>query len=741
MRKEPFYKVEIGDALSRVDGPMKVTGKAKYAVEYEVPGVTYGVLVTSTIAKGRIKSIDTAAAEKSPGVLAIISHLNSPKVPGYSAGTDNHGSRVYGQEFRVFYNDQVLFNHQPVALAVADTFERANYAASLVKVEYEKDRHITNPDENIDNAIKPERTDDYSRGLAGAYKQAEVKIEQEYQTPIQVHNTMETHSVTVVWEGDDKVTVYNKTQAVKIAQKDIMKAFDLKEENVKVISPFVGGAFGSSSRVWPHEMAALLGAKKTGKPLKLTLKRDQVFNMVGYRPRSKQKIGLGATTDGKLTGTTHEAFGSTSTYEQFTERIIDPTKSAYACANLDTTYKLVPLDMSTPCWTRGPGETSGSFALESAMDELAYALNLDPLALRLKNYAETDPENNKPWSSKYLRECYEQGSNRFGWNKRNPVPGSMKKNGMLVGMGMSSGIYKSDRSPASASATLKADGLVVVRTSVADVGPGSATIMTQIAAEVLDIDVARVRFEWGNSSFPEAPGQFGSHTTASTGSAIYEVCTALKTRLQELAVGKPGTKLEKNQPSDLIAENGSVKLVKDQSVKLSYTDILKQQNLPELEVTKESKGGPEKEKFSGKSFCANFVEVHVNPATGMVHVNKVVSVVDAGTIINQKTARSQVIGSVVWGIGLALMEEGVIDHRYGRYVNNDLANYHVPVNADVPEIDVVFINKRDSIIDPMGAKGIGEIPLVGFTAAVANAVYHATGKRIRELPITPDKLI
>jgi xanthine dehydrogenase YagR molybdenum-binding subunit len=448
-------KVDIGDPISRVEGKQKVTGSAHYAAEYNLANMCYGVLITSTIANGRIRSIETKAAEKAAGVLVIITHLNAPKIPGYHVENDNQGSRVYGQEFKVFYDDRIYFNHQPVALAVADTLERANYAASLVKITYRSESHISDIKTNTDKGVKPERSDDYKRGDVNAYKKAPVIIEQNYETPIQVHNPMEAHSCTVFWEAEDKVLVYNKTQAVKIAQRDIMKAFNLKEENVHVVSPFVGGAFGSSSRVWPQEMAALIGAKVVRRPVKIMLKRDQAFNMVGYRPRSIQKVGIGASPEGKIIGITHEAFGSTSVYEQFTERIVDPTKAMYNCPNLNTSYKLVPLNMSTPCWTRGPGESSGSFGLESAIDELAYALNIDPIELRLINYAEKDLEKDKPWSSKYLKECFEQGAIRFGWNKRKPKPGSMRIGEMLLGMGMSSGIYKSERSTASISVTMK----------------------------------------------------------------------------------------------------------------------------------------------------------------------------------------------------------------------------------------------------------------------------------------------
>jgi xanthine dehydrogenase YagR molybdenum-binding subunit len=401
----------------------------------------------------------------------------------------------------------------------------------------------------------------------------------------------------------------------------------------------------------------------------------------------------------------------------------------------------VPLDVSTPCWTRGPGETSGSFALESAMDELAYALKMDPLALRLKNYADHDPENGKPWSSKYLRECYERGAKLFGWSKRSPAPRSMRADNLLLGWGMSTGIYKAERQAAAAHARLLPDGTLLLQSATADTGPGTATIMTQIAADASGISPANIRFELGDSSFPEAPLQAGSHTATSVGSAVHEVCAALKKQLLDLARRLPHSELSNAKPADLVVENGVIVSTRNRNQRLSYAEVLKRHQLPALDLTQEAKEALAMKEYSGKSFCANFVEVQVHPLTHAVRVSRVVSVVDAGTVLNAKTARSQVYGSVVWGIGMALMEDARLDHRYGRIVNHDLAEYHVPVNADVPEVEVEFINQPDPVLDPMGAKGLGEIGLVGFAAAVANAVYHATGKRIRELPITPDKLV
>ena len=741
MKNLPPSTARTGEPLNRVDGRLKVTGQARYAAEHVVPGCVHGVLVGSAVARGRIKHLDTAAAEQLPGVLAIISHLNAPPVPGYQSAETNHNPRVEGQEFRVFFDDQIHFSNQPVALAVAETLEQAQHAAAQVRVEYEAAPPETDLAQNLSANLAPKKEAEYRRGQPDAYQTAPVRVEQEYRTPIQVHNPMEMHAAIARWEGDT-LTVYNKTQGPKLAQQDLMRMWQLPAEQVRVHSPFVGGAFGGSSRIWPPEMAAIIAAKKVGRPVKVMGRRDQEFNLVGYRPQSIQKMGLGAQPDGTLVGITHLAYGGTSRHEQFEERIVHPTKSAYAVPNLNTRYRLVPLDLSTPCWTRGPGETSGSFALECAMDELAEALHMDPLALRLKNYADRDPETDQPWSSKHLRECYERGATLFGWSRRIPAPRSMRTpDGHLVGWGMSTGIYKAERQAASARARLLPDGTLLVQSATADTGPGTATIMTQIAADASGVAPVDIRFELGDAAYPEAPLQAGSHTATSVGSAVHEVCAALKMQLLDLAARLPGKALGRTPAAGLTAENGFVLAGSKKGRRLSYGEVLKQHHLPALEVTQKAEASSEMKKFSGKSFCASFVEVQVHPLTRQVRVSRVVSVVDAGRVLNAKTARSQVLGSVVWGIGQALMEDARLDHRAGRFLNHDLAEYHVPVSADVPTITVEFIDQPDPVLDPIGAKGLGEIGLVGFAAAVANAVYHATGRRVRELPITPDKLV
>jgi len=735
-----FDHTNIADPLDRVDGKFKVTGTARYSAEYQLPGLCHAVLVSSTIARGSIKSLDTKQADRAPGVIGVVSHINAPKIPGYETGGNPVKGRTTGQALRVFNSEHIYFNGQPVAIVVADTYERALYAASLVKVQYEKEPHQTEFKQNVSRAKQPRGSVDYQRGEANAYKSAPVFIEHEYIMPVEVHNPMELHSTIAVWDGEDKVTVYDKTQGVESTQKTIMDAFKLPEQNVQVNTKFVGGAFGSALRTWPHVIATVLAAKILKKPVKTVLARDQMFTMVGFRPYCVQKMGLGATADGKITGITHEATSVTSSYEDFTERSVNMSKFMYASHNVNTVYRILPLDLSTPTWMRGPGESTGSFALESAMDELAYALNLDPLELRLRNYAESDQEKNLPWSSKHLKECYQIGSERIGWSKRNPTPGSMREGNMLVGYGMGCGTFNASRGRAVVSARFQANGLLILRSAVSDSGPGTATTMVQIASDVTGINRSRITFELGDSSFPQGPTQGGSTTTSTLGSAVHDACMSLRNKLCALVGGKDDAVFKNIRPEDIMYKDGGMSSSSNPSSKLLYTDILKQNNLPHLEVTEESKAGEERQKYSMYSFSVHFTEVHVHPATGMVTVKRVVAVTDAGKIVSEKTARSQVIGGVVGGIGMALMEEAVIDHRYGRYVNNNLADYHVPVHADAPHVEALFINKKDPYVNPVGSKGLGEIALVGFAAAVANAVFHATGKRIRELPITPDKL-
>jgi xanthine dehydrogenase YagR molybdenum-binding subunit len=697
------------DGMSRVDGRLKVTGAAKYSAEYSIKGVTYGVMVGSTITKGTVKAIDTKAAEHAPGVLAVITYLNSPKVPGYQ--TDNTAAKGM---LKIFYDDKVYFNGQPIALVVADTYERALYAASLVKADYNKEQHQTELKSNLNNGVLPQNSKDYVRGQEDAYKSAPVKIEQEYLLPTEVHNPMELHAIIARWDADDKITVWDKTQGVKSTQRSIAQAFKLPPENVQVTAPFVGGAFGSALRTWPHEIAAVIAAKVVKRPVKLVLGRADMFTSVGYRPHTWQKIGIGATADGKLVGITHDATGQTSAYEDFTEGVVNITQLMYASPNVNTRYRIVSLNVNTPTPMRGPGEATGAYALESALDELSYELNIDPIELRMRNHADTDPLSGKPYSSKFLKEAYKLGADKIGWSERSQKPGSVTKDGWLVGYGMGAGMFGAYRSSATVTARMMADGTLILQTAVTDIGPGTGTAMASIASDMMSVPGAKIRVDLGDSSLPPSPTQGGSQITATVGSAVHDACAELKDKFKQLNGGADST---------------------------DYVGLLKQHNLPQLEVTTASKSSPDMSKYAAYSWSVHFIQVYVNPATGVVKVNKAVSVADAGHIVSPKTAASQIKGGSIMGIGMALMEEAVIDHRYGRLVNNNFADYHMPVHADIPQVEALFVNQPDPYLNPMGAKGMGEIATIGVAAAVANAVYNATGKRIREMPITPDKLI
>jgi xanthine dehydrogenase YagR molybdenum-binding subunit len=748
MKRQPLDN-PLDNSLDRVDGAAKVTGTATYSAEYPVPGLVYGVLVTSTIAKGSITAIESRDAEAVPGVLAVISHLNVIAVPGWPERKQPLERAPVGTAFRVFYDPLVYFDGQPVAMVVAGTREQAVHAASLVRVTYKQETHQTHFEKNIHKAGVPLNVQrsknspfqDYERGAAATQGNADLRIEAEYTIPTQHHQPLEPHAIIAVWEADDKLTVYDKNQGVKSVQGQLAQVFKLPRENVQVISKYIGGAFGSGIRVWPHTMAAVMAAKQLKRPVKLVLGREQMFTSVGYRPYTIQKISVGATKDGLLTGIVHEGTGQTSMYEEHLERTVLASRTLYACPRVTTRYRLLPLDVNTPTWMRGPGDATGMFALESAMDELAYALKMDPLELRLKNYAESDPERNLPWSEKSLRECYKLGAEKFRWENRMREPRSVTQNGWLMGCGMASSLYGFHRHPSKARAVMQADGSVIVQSATMDIGPGTGTAMTRIAAKVLGVNAKKVRFELGHSALPDAPGQNGSSTIPSVGSAVHVACEALKSKLIGLAREMPRGDRTGNQEWSGAVRNGKVFGSEDDKEGVSYADILKYHHLNELEVTEESKSGAERDQYSMYSFGCHFVEVLVSPLTGEVRVTRVVTCADVGAIINYKTARSQSIGGVVGGIGMALMEHSAMDHRFGRYVTTDFASYHIPVHADIPSIEVYYIDKPDMHVNPIGSKGLGEIAIVGVAAAIANAVFNATGKRVRELPITPEKVI
>jgi xanthine dehydrogenase YagR molybdenum-binding subunit len=735
----------IGKEMGRVDGVAKVTGRAKYAAEHTVANLAHGFIVLGSVAKGRIKSIDAGDAERAPGVLRVLTHANAPKL-GLKTSTEDPPPKGQAREddksFRALQSDRIYFNGQPVALVVAETFEQARYASRLVRVTYDAEKPSTDTEAVRDKARVPSKgTPPKRRGdPEAALRGAAVRVEAEYRIPIEHHNPMEPHAAVAYWEGD-RLTIFDKSQEVYNDRKQLASLFGVPEDNVTVISPFVGGAFGSSLRPNYYPSLTAMAARELRRPVKVVYTRTQMFTGHGHRPHTIQRVSLGADRSGKLVAILHDVVHNTSTFEEFSDNTTNFPKRVYACPNLYAPVRITETDLNTPTWMRAPGAVSGMFALECAMDELAYALKMDPLELRLANYAETDPDSGLPFSSKALRECYKLGAERFGWKTRKHEPRSMRDGRWLVGWGTATGIWGAFLSPATVRITLRADGTAHVASATSDIGPGTYTAMTIIAAEYLGIPPEKVKFELGDSRLPKAPSEGGSKTTASVGTAVQGAAQAVAARLLELANRDAASPLKGAAAADVELMEGKLRLRRDGARGVGVADVMRRNNTTEVTETFESTPSKEREKYSTLAHGAQFVEVKVDPDLGIVRVTRAVETTASGRIINPLTSHSQEIGGVVWGIGMALTEATEIDHRYGRIMNPNLQHYHVPVNADVHAIETLFVEEDDRIASPLGVKGMGELGMVGIPAAIANAVFHATGKRVRELPITPDKLL
>lgn len=735
----------IGKPTSRVDGRAKVTGEAKYAAEFN-PNLTYGYVVSSEIAKGKITKIDASDALKLPGVLQVFTHENRPHIAWFDRSYKDEAA-VPGSPFRPLNNNEIWYSGQPIALVVAEEFEIARCAASLICVEYDREAHVTDLDQKRESAYKPKERSGIKpppkpRGNAEeAFANAATQHEAEYTVPSEHHNPIESFATTVVWEDDGKITVYDKTQGAPNVQNYICHVFRLSKDDVRVLSPFVGGAFGSGLRPQYQVFLAVMAARELKRAVRVSLTRQQMFTF-GHRPTTVQKLALGAAPDGTLEAVMHEAIAETSQFEDYSENVVNWSGLLYQCENAKLTHKVAQLDLFTPIDMRAPGAAWGMYALESAMDELAYKLGIDPLELRLKNYAEKDQNENKPFSSKELRECYRQGAERFGWANRNLEPRSMREGNHLIGWGLATGVWEALYQKASAKAILSIDGKLTVSSATADIGTGTYTIMTQIAAETLGLPIEDVTAKLGDSSLPEAPIEGGSWTAASVGSAVKAVCDEIGEKLGKLAQKIPDSPLAEAKLKDLTFADGQIRLSHDPTQAVAITEAMRQGAVNSIEKETSASPNPLKQLlYTPNSHSAVFAEVKVDEDLGTIQVTRVVSAIAAGRILNPKTARSQIMGAIVWGIGMALEEESVIDQNFGRFMNHNLAEYHVPVNADVHEIDVIFVEEHDSIVNPIGVKGVGEIGIVGVAGAIANAIFHATGKRIRELPITPDKLL
>ena len=730
----------VGQPLNRVDGLAKVTGHAKYAGEYNVPNLAYGVVVSSTIAKGRIKRIDSSDALAIDGVLDVFTHEHRPRL---ASSDDKYRDEVApsGSPFRPLYDGRILFSGQPVALVVAQEFEIARFAATLVHIEYEQRTHVTNFEAHRRRGALSNKEYEFDpRGdAADAFARAPVKIACEYRMPVEHHNPMETFAATAIYESDGQITVYDKTQGAPNSWKYVANVLGVPQSKVHLLSPFVGGAFGSGLRPQYQLPLAAMAARALKRSVRVTLTRQQMFTL-GYRPANIQALALAADRDGRLAAIRHEAIGITSQFEDFQRNIVGWSSQLYRCANSELSQKLVKLDLNTSCDMRAPGGAEGIYAIECAMDELAYAAGIDPLELRLINYSDIDQAENRPFSSKELRACYREGAERFGWSRRSREPRSMRDGKELVGWGLASGIWEAMQMPASARAVLTANGGVEVASATADIGPGTYTMMTMIAAEMLGVPLSSVTAKLGDSSLPKAPVEGGSFTTASVGCAIHAACRAVQKEVLGLAQKMPDSPLAGVKLDDVVFADGKVRHKDDAARAVSLPDAMRAGQADRIE--KEAKAKPNGNgKLSHFAHSAVFAEVKVDEQLSVIRVTRVVSAVAAGRILNPKLASSQILGAVVGGIGMALHEETVTDHRFGRFMSHNLADYHVPVNADVHTIDVIFVEEKDDEINPLGVKGVGEIGIVGTAAAVANAVYHATGRRVRDLPITLDKLM
>lgn len=739
----------IGKPLSRLEGHLKVTGAAKYAGEYPAENLVYGYIVNSTITKGRIKRIDTAPARALEGVVEVFTHENRPSIAWFDFQYADMDAPP-GSAFKPLEDAKIKYNGQPIALVVATSFELARYASTLVRVEYEEEEFETNLADNLDRArspkvgiatfLKPLPTKPVGK-YRKAYEASFAKASGEFLHGTEHHNPLELFATTTVYEGDGKLRIYDKTQGTVNCQLYVANVFGLKYKNVQVISPYVGGAFGSGLRPQFQLFFSVMAALELKRAVRVTLDRHQMFTF-GHRPPTLQHTHFGADASGKLQALHHAAYAETSRFEDYTEVVVNWSNMLYPSPNTLMEYKLVPLDVFTPLDMRAPGGSTASHAIESTMDELAYALNIDPLELRFINYAEIDESTGRPFSSKELRQCYLQGAEKFEWSKRDPQPRSMKRGNKLVGYGMATGIWESMQLPARAEAQLTKEGKLHVLSAVTDIGTGTLTVMTQIAADELGLPVEDVTFSYGDSKMPFAPIQGGSFTVSTVGSAIKAAGSALRKKIFRKAQTIKGASWKNLKSEDVAFSGGFVYPKNDPADRLSFREIIAANKGRIIKTTNASLPKALKlKKYTRAVHSAAFVEVEVDEELGIVNVTRALSTVAAGNIINPKTARSQILGGMIWGISKALREETITDNRLGKYMNQNLAEYHIPVHADLHELDVIFVEEKDEIVNELGSKGVGEIGLVAMPPAIANAVFHATGKRINQFPIHFDSLL
>ncbi len=738
-----------GRSTPRVDGPLKVTGKAQYASDFHFPGMLYAVPVEATIANGRVVKLDTAAAEKMPGVRAIFHRENIGKIFRSVLGPGFQG--IVDERRPPFADDIIRYYGQYIALAVADTFETATAAADAVRATYVKDKPNVETDLKADDepdevatTFAPAKRLQSERGDAeSAFASAPVKLDQTYVTPAETHNPIELQATTAIWDGS-MLTIYEESQGVFNLRGVLAQMFGLPKENVRVITKFVGSGFGSKLWPWTHCALAVAAARQLGKPIKLVISRKMMFQTVGHRPRTQQRVRLGATKDGKLVSLQHDYVNDQAILDDYHEDCGEATAFQYSVPNLRVKFGRARRNVGSPTSMRGPGAVPGLYATESAMNELADQLKIDPVRLRVLNEPKIDESLGIPFSSRHLLECFKLGAEKFGWSKRNPEVGSMKRDGLTLGWGMAGCTWIAARFPAEANVQLRDDGTARVACGTQDIGTGTYTILAQLASQKTGVPLDKVEVALGDTSLPEGPLSGGSMATGSVVPAVFAAADNATASLLTIASTTPGSPFEKRKPADLAFEGGGVFVKADGPAGgVPFADLLRRANVRLVTGSGKSEAtfGNPRPKFSTHSFGCHFVEVTWQPEIARLRVSRVVTVIDAGRILNPLAGRNQIEGAVVMGIGMALLEHTSYDPQNGAPINSNLADYVMAVNADVPPIDVHFVDFPDKEINALGARGIGEIGLAGFAAAVTAAVHHATGVRVRELPVKIENLL
>jgi xanthine dehydrogenase YagR molybdenum-binding subunit len=732
----------IGEPLTRRDGVLKVTGAAKYAADQHPPAMLYAVLAVSTIARGRVAFLDVAAAKAHRGVVEVITPANRPAL----AQDPDEKTNPFMFRLDLLQSDRVRYANQPIAIVIAETLEAATEGAVLLAPRYESEparvgldatESFVPPDVGVGSPSEV-RTGDVGAGLASATK----KIAATYETAPQYHNPMEPHAIVAAWDGD-MLSIDTPSQGLALAQARLAGVFGIPAEHIHIRSPFLGGGFGCKGLISGPQVLGAIAARAVGRPVQLVVRREQMFGPVGHRPPTRQSLRLGIDQDGKLVALDHRTKTMSSTFDDFFEPASNVSHTLYASAAIATSHEAVRADIGTPLFMRAPGEATGSIALESAIDEMAHACGVDPVAFRLKNYAEVEPISGKPFSSKALRECYQQGANRFGWERRPLAPRQMRDHdGLLVGWGVGTATFPALMFAARATAMLHVDGGGVMEIGAHDMGQGAWTALSQIAADALGLDIDQLEFRSGSSDLPDGGIAGGSAHTATAGIAIHNAGANVIARLADLATSDRRSPLFGAGNAGVIARGGRLFRRDDPSRSESYAEVLGRAGLAQIEGHGASAADQAAQlTYAMHAHGAVFAEVKVDPDLGQIRATRVVGAFAAGRIINPRMVRSQLYGGMIWGVSFALHEQAVIDPRSGRTMNANLADYHIPVSADVPSLEAILVEEYDPHVNALGIKGVGEIGITGTAGAVANAVWHATGVRMRKFPITLDRLI